>query len=177
MNINHAFKPEHFILSANENFPNNPFLPVILYKNVLPNPKADNVRALLKANNWKNDWVNGIYDYHHFHSITHEVLVALKGYCEVMLGGPNNKKVHFEAGDVLLLPAGVAHKNEEQSEDFSCVGAYPNGNDFDIKKGEASERSAAEEAIQKVPIPATDPVFGEKGVLQQLWKLLEYDGL
>jgi uncharacterized protein YjlB len=177
MNINHAFKPEHFILSENKNFHNNPFLPVILYRNVLPNPDVSRVKALLKTNNWSNSWVNGIFNYHHYHSTTHEVLVALKGHCDVALGGPDNKILLFESGDVLLLPAGIAHKNEGQSEDFSCLGAYPNGKDFDIKRGEPGERPQADEEIQKQPIPETDPVFGEKGVLQQLWRLLEYDGL
>jgi uncharacterized protein YjlB len=177
MNINHAFKPEHFLLTENEGFHNNPFLPVVVYKNVLPNPDESRVKSLLKTNNWSNSWVNGIYDYHHYHSTTHEVLVALKGSCDVMLGGPGNRKIHFEAGDVLLLPAGIAHKNEGQSEDFSCLGAYPEGRDFDIKKGESGERPEADEQIQKTPIPQTDPVFGENGVMQQMWRLLEYDGL
>ena len=104
---------------------------------------------------------NGIYDYHHFHSITHEVLGVCCGYCDVMLGAPGSKKFRLEKGDVIVIPAGVAHKNMGSSDDFKCVGAYPGGADYNIKKGKPEEKAEAEKNIKKVPLPEKDPLYGK----------------
>jgi uncharacterized protein YjlB len=171
-----AEKILHEIIPENGSFPNNAHLPVLIYKGILelPDEHPDKViRQIFEMNKWSNAWTNGIFDYHHFHSITHEVLGICSGYCEVMLGGPGCEKFKLGKGDVLIIPAGVAHKNMQSSEDFKCVGAYPGGADYDIKKGKAEEE-AEEEAevrnnIAKVPLPEKDPVYG-KGPLQKLWK-------
>mgnify|MGYP006180739191 FL=1 len=91
----------------NGNFPNNPALPVILYKGVLNLTEEDNeqvVENIFNSNNWSNSWVNGIYDYHHYHSITHEVLGILNGKCTVMLGGEKGALYKLDKGDVLIIP-------------------------------------------------------------------------
>ena len=74
-----------------------------------------------------------------------------------------------EAGDVIIIPAGVSHKNLDQSPDFRCVGAYPKGQSPDMKYGNPTERPDADERIKKVPLPKTDPVFGKAGPLIRLW--------
>lgn len=165
-------KIHHEIIKANGVFPNNAHLPVLLYKAVLELPdrnEAQVVKKIFETNKWSNSWTNGIYDYHHFHSITHEVLGVISGSCIVALGGSDENQFTIEKGDVLILPAGVAHKRINSDKDFKCVGAYPGGADYDIKRGKSSEKNEAESNIRKVPIPDKDPVYG-KGPLQKFWR-------
>ena len=74
-----------------------------------------------------------------------------------------------EAGDVIVIPAGVSHKNIDQSPDFRCVGAYPKGQSPDMQYGKPGERPLTDQNIRSVPFPKTDPVFGEHGTLLEIW--------
>jgi uncharacterized protein YjlB len=71
---------------------------------------------------------------------------------------------------VLIIPAGVAHKCLGGSKDFLCVGAYPEGRDYDIRHGSKDELPYALQNIEKVPLPDNDPVFGSEGPLKNYWK-------
>ena len=146
-------------------FPNNEKIPLTVYKNVIDlssgNP-ASIVEEVFDQNNWGNSWRNGIYSYHHYHSTAHEVLGIYSGTAKVQLGGPEGVKLNVEAGDVIIIPAGVAHKNLGSSNDFACVGAYPPGQNFDMNYGKEGERPKADNNIKKMPDPANDPVFGEE---------------
>lgn len=73
------------------------------------------------------------------------------------------------AGDVIVIPAGVAHKCLVQSADFQCVGSYPTGQIVDMMCGEKEERPAADARIAALPTPKCDPVQGAGGVLTKLW--------
>ena len=162
-----------YYISDDGVFPNNNTLPVLFYKSILTLPKifpAWGIKNLFKSNGWSNSWKDSIYDYHHYHSITHEVLGVYKGKTKVQLGGDYGIELTLEKGDVLIIPAGVAHKNLTPKNTFKCIGAYPGGMKYDIKTGEQDERPDTDEKIQEVPVPATDPVFGEKGELQNNWK-------
>ena len=163
---------EHFILKKNGGFPNNALLPVLLYKNVLqvPDEKGGKfVQKVFEQNNWGNTWTDGIYSYHHYHSITHEAVGIISGHCNVMLGGENGQVIKVNKGDVLILPAGTAHKNVGASEDFCCAGGYPGGKDYDINYGTSDEHPLVDENIKQVPLPETDPVFGKEGMLFEYW--------
>jgi uncharacterized protein YjlB len=50
------------------------------------------------------------------------------------------------------------------------VGGYPEGKDYDIKRGEESELPGVLKHIHKVPLPATDPVYGKEAVILSYWK-------
>jgi uncharacterized protein YjlB len=163
----------HFFLKNDGTFPNNTALPALLYKSAweLPLFKATYIKTELKRNSWENAWKNGIYDYSHYHSTAHEVLCAYRGKTKVLLGGSSGVIVDFEYGDVLIIPAGVAHKNMEPESTFKCVGAYPKGQNYDMNYGKPGERPVADQNILNVPLPLEDPVFGKFGPLKEYWKI------
>lgn len=153
-------------------FPNNADLPVLVYRSVLELPvlfPSKHIVKLFKNNGWENAWKDGVYDFHHYHSKTHEVLGVYKGYTTLLIGGKNGIRIRLQKGDVIIIPAGVAHKNIEPEAPFKCVGAYPKGFFFDMKTGEPSERPKADQNIAAVPIPPSDPVFGINGELKKYW--------
>lgn len=153
------------------NIPNSVF-PLIVYKKAFPfGDYLDNVmeKAFAK-NNWVNAWRNGVYDYHHYHSITHEVLGIYKGSAELQLGGEQGLRIDVTAGDVIIIPAGTGHKKISSTDDFAVLGAYPNGMDYDLMKGNKNERPKADERIAKVPFPDNDPVLGKRGGIMEFWK-------
>lgn len=162
-----------FLLHDDGTFPNNPNLPVIHYKHIFSVPRFFAARAIRKhfaMHGWINCWTNSVYDFHHYHSMTHEALGAYKGSAELLLGGDGGARIMFEAGDVLVIPAGVAHKRVDSSAHLMCVGAYPEGRQIDLQLGAKSERPATDNAIQMVPLPRKDPVFGANGELLFQWK-------
>lgn len=151
--------------------PNSP-LPVLVYRNVFSEEKGE---AAFIANHfadrdWENSWEGDVYDFHHYHSNTHEVLGVFRGHAKILFGGENGEIVEVERGDAVAIPAGVGHKKIESSEDFAVVGAYPNGSDFNLLKGEEGERPEADEQIKKVPMPDNDPVYGKMEGLVSLWR-------
>lgn len=164
---------QYFQLKDDGRFPNS-YLPVLLYKRALKLPllfASDHIKKLFKSNNWNNAWKAGVYTYHHYHSVTHEVLGVYKGKATLQLGGDNGVQVMVEKGDVLLIPAGVAHKNLDNENAIKCVGAYPDGKDYDLLYGKPEERPQADKNIYAVGLPSQDPLYGAKGRMQEFWKL------
>lgn len=152
--------------------PNNPTLPLLIYPQVLklqhPDP-AEICEEVFASNGWDRSWRNGIYSFHHFHSTAHEVLAIARGRVKVHLGGEKGRIVEAQPGDVILIPAGVGHKNLGASSDLLVVGAYPPGPDWDLCRGDPGERPQVLQNIAQVPLPATDPVFGAQGPLLEQW--------
>lgn len=150
--------------------PNSVF-PLIIYKGAFPQGEsiADDMEQKFAGNNWTNSWRNGIYPYHHYHSISHEVVGVYSGSAQLQLGGGNGKKIDVSAGDVIIIPAGTGHKKISASEDFAVIGAYPGGRDYDLLTGEEGERPKADERIAQVPFPESDPVLGTGGIMDY-WK-------
>ncbi len=161
------------MLEDDGTFPNNPDLPLIVYSAAIDVTEGDPARRVeetFRRNHWTGSWRNGIYSYHHYHSTAHEVLGVYRGQVSVRLGGPEGVTVDASAGDVLVLPAGTAHKNEGSSTDFRCVGAYPDGQSWDMNYGEEGERPEVLENIRNVPRPEFDPVYGREGRLIEEWE-------
>ncbi len=77
------------------------------------------------------------------------------------------------AGDVLIIPAGVAHKNLGATADLGVVGAYDRGREWDMNYGKPGERPNADVKIARVPLPQMDPVYGAHGPLLEKWRVLE----
>ena len=161
---------EKFQLSRNGWMPNNDRLPVLLYRRAFNGEAmATQMEAVLEQNLWPAQWRNGVYTFHHYHSTAHEVLGIAGGSAQLMLGGENGHVVTVEAGDVLVLPVGTGHFLVHANPGFLVVGAYPDGQHWDICRS-APEASAAER-MRRLPFPATDPLTGKDGELVRSWAL------
>lgn len=163
---------QEYLFEDDGRIPNNPNLPLLLYPRVLYEAEQQPSRSkeLLAKNGWGGAWVDGVFSYHHYHSTSHEVLCVLSGRASIALGGPEGETVEVQAGDVVVIPAGVGHRNGGSSGDFSVVGAYPRGQEsYDLRTGEEGERPEVLENIRDVPLPEADPLFGEDGPLLRHW--------
>jgi uncharacterized protein YjlB len=164
-------EPEKLYFADDGNIPNSR-LPLLLYRNVFSERDKAGASLLEKtfaANDWTNSWRNGVYDFHHYHSTSHEVLGVYAGRATLHLGGEQGEKVEVQAGDILVIPAGVGHKNLGSS-GLGIVGAYPEGRSWDLNRGEEGERPAADHNIAALPVPITDPWQGKEHGLPKLWK-------
>jgi uncharacterized protein YjlB len=144
-------------------------LPVIIYRQAIIEPSAERLEALFDANGWPSAWRYGVYEFHHYHSNTHECLGVASGSARLQLGGPEGRILEVGAGDVILLPAGMGHCNLGSSPEFLVVGSYPPGFSADLLRGEDGERPGADKRIAQVPLPRTDPVGGQGGPVLDRW--------
>jgi uncharacterized protein YjlB len=152
--------------------PNNPTLPLLVFPQVLAEPDRSPTRCkeLLAENGWGGAWVDGVFSYHHYHSNAHEVLYVVGGAASLAFGGPEGETIEVDAGDMVVIPAGVGHCNKGSNGGFSVVGAYPRGQEnYDLRTGKEDERPEVLENIRDVPLPESDPLFGEKGPLLRHW--------
>jgi uncharacterized protein YjlB len=148
-------------------------LPLLLYRAAITTEANDRASVLERGfarNDWRNSWRNGVYSFAHYHSTAHEVLGVYLGSATLRLGGERGQTVEVRSGDVILIPAGVAHQNISASPDFGVVGAYPDGRDWDLLRGLPGERPTSDHTIASLPIPDYDPIYGAKGPLRQIWK-------
>jgi uncharacterized protein YjlB len=152
-------------------FPNSR-LPLLFYEAALPRdgvtPEA--LERLFAACGWPPAWRSSVYTFHHYHSTAHETLGIARGEARLMLGGPDGQEFTVRAGDVIVIPAGVAHQRVSSSGDFLVVGCYPPGQDWDLLRGEPGDRPQADQNIGRVPLPETDPVGGAGGPLIEKWR-------
>ena len=78
-------KPLTFMFKDDGSVPNNPMLPVLVYKSAVDiaakRDPAGVIEDLFTANGWGHgQWRNGIYPFVHYHSMIHEVLgIAVGG--------------------------------------------------------------------------------------------------
>jgi uncharacterized protein YjlB len=166
-----APKVSSHVLVENGPFPNNGRLPLLIYKQAFEKESVtpENFEQLFTSNFWPAAWRNGIYSLHHYHSTAHEVLGVYRGWVEACFGGPDGLVLQAEAGDVIIIPAGVSHCNKKQSSDFRVVGAYPQDQVWDMKYGKDGERPTVDQVISTVTLPTADPVLGMDGLLKTLW--------
>jgi uncharacterized protein YjlB len=111
-------------------------------------------------------WRYTMYTTSHFHSTTHEVLGIANGKARLCFGGeenPGKVETVVSRGDVLVIPAGVAHKLLEDLEGgFEMVGCYPPEKQWDMCYGKKGEEGKVE-GIKNMGWFERDPVYGEKG--------------
>ncbi len=166
-------EPESYRFAPGGDVPNNPRLPLLVYRGVLATEGNDPAKAceqLFTRHHWPAAWRDGVYDYDHYHTTAHEALGIVRGDARVRFGGPGGRTVQLRAGDVVVIPAGVGHRNEGASNDLLVVGAYPEGQDWDICPAKPGERDCATADIAAVPVPDADPVYGIGGPLSEKWR-------
>jgi uncharacterized protein YjlB len=167
-------EPLTFRFDADREVPNNPRLPLVIYRGALRLDLAYDPAAIFEAafaaNGWGSSWRNGIYAFRHFHTRAHEVLGIARGRARVECGGAAGQALDIGAGDVAILPAGTGHKRLAQSADLLVVGAYPETSGFDQKRAGEIDIADALANIAGVPDPAMDPVYGADGPLRTLWR-------
>jgi uncharacterized protein YjlB len=84
--------------------------------------------------------------------IAHRETHLAAGQARVIFGGPNRREVAVQAGDVVVISAGVGHSRKDASDDLLVVRAYPGGADYGLCRPDPS-----------------DPVQGREGPLLRLW--------
>lgn len=114
-------------------------------------------------------WRYSMYPTTHLHSSTHEDLCVSSGRAKLCFGGeqnPSRVEATVEAGDSMVLPAGVAHRLledlSEAAAGFEMVGSYPVGCDWDLCYGSLGEEDKVK-GINQLPWFDEDPIFGSKG--------------
>lgn len=83
---------------------------------------------------------------------------------EIVLFGEGGVSIRVEAGDVLVLPAGVSHCMAGSSDTIQMVGGYPEGRDWDNVQQALLDKDSHREAAKRImmlPVPGRDPATGE----------------
>jgi uncharacterized protein YjlB len=150
--------------------PNSP-LPLVVYRGAIAatGDRAATCERMFAEHGWPGAWRNGIYAHHHYHSTAHEVLGIARGHARVRLGGEAGQTVELDVGDVVVIPAGVAHKRESASADLLVIGSYPRGQNPDMNQAKPGAHDGAAANIAAVPLPERDPVTGDAGPLLDCW--------
>lgn len=111
-------------------------------------------------------WRYTVFSRSHFHSTAHEVLCVASGKAKVCFGGEDNpKRVEpvVEKGDVMVVPAGVAHRLLDDIEGgFSMVGSYESGRSWDMCYGKEGEEDKVK-GIRSLGWFGRDPIYGDQG--------------
>ncbi|KAJ3545676.1 hypothetical protein NM208_g2399 [Fusarium decemcellulare] len=125
--------PEVYHFAQTRSVPNSK-LPVLVYRDVLPRPHNEKtIEEFLERNQWLKGGAWGPVPRHHFHPNSHECygivptylrspskkfLAVFQGTSTLLIGvGPledpaDGQQVHLRAGDLIVLPAGVAEMEE-----------------------------------------------------------------
>lgn len=204
-------------LPPTSKIPNSPF-PLLHYPQFFPSPASRAPAAVhdaFAANGWQVQWIfrYGPTQQSHYHSAAHECMAVLSGEATIRFGVADDEpggggdadgdsssttttkgiEVHARAGDVFVLPAGLAHKtfHPDPSDStfklltpgdghhatglagvevsgFTMIGAYPTGAKWDFAVG--GEHEGRYQEVWSVPRPARDPVLGtDPAGLTGLW--------
>ncbi|ROV87968.1 hypothetical protein VMCG_10668 [Cytospora schulzeri] len=162
LRVSKHFIPSHGLL------PNSSILnkPLLIYHSVFANPSASAIEShLTSVGIVTPQWRYGMYSTTHFHSTTHEVLCVSSGKARLCFGGEDNpERVEpmVEAGDVMVLPAGMAHRLLKDFGGFEMVGCYPKGCDWDMCYGREGEEGRVK-TIAKVEWFDQDPIYKDQG--------------
>lgn len=151
---------------------NNPSLPVIVMRGTEAKGSDDPAtwfERCFARHGWGASWRWGVYPFHHYHSTNHEVLGVASGEADLMLGGRGGGCFNVQAGDVIVIPAGVGHKCERCSSGFLVVGAYPWGRYPDTVRSGEGDIEKLRSNVAELSVPDCDPVFGSKGPLLKHW--------
>ncbi|KAL6878108.1 RmlC-like cupin domain-containing protein [Trichoderma longibrachiatum] len=133
-----------------------------------PNPSPDAIEShLLGVGVVTPQWRYTMYDTTHFHSTAHEVLCVAAGRAKLCFGGelnPGRVEPVVKGGDVIVVPAGVAHRllEDMDPDPFLMVGSYPNGQNWDMCYGKTDGEYDAD-SVKALPWFTRDPIYGDQG--------------
>jgi uncharacterized protein YjlB len=162
---------KHLVPSHN-GLPNSSILnkPLLIYHSAFNNKSTSAIESHLKSVGVVTpQWRYTMYSTSHFHSNTHEVLCVYSGSARLCFGGeenPGRVEPVVQAGDVVVVPAGMAHRLLEDTSTggsrFEMVGAYPKGYNWDMCYGRDGEERQVD-GIGSVPWLDRDPIYGDQG--------------
>ncbi len=186
---------ERVFLTESDGMPNNDKLPLILYRAAVDLDDEEPERVFEKTfarHGWGNGFRGDTFPFHHYHSVAHEVVGFARGRAEIQFGGPAGPIHRVQAGDAVVIPAGVGHRRLDDTPGFSSVGAYPPGQSPDLCVMSESvariarqrpdmgnlkisviaekELQATRASIAGTPLPQTDPILGDSGPIMTLWR-------
>ena len=166
---------ETYLIADDGTIPNNERLPLVVYRSAIAATSREEAerefKRLFAKHGWSGTWVNGIYDFHHYHARSHEILGIVAGAADVQFGGPSGPVMAVRAGDAVAIPAGVGHCRLDDSPGLVVVGAYPRGQeDWDLKRATAADRTQALKEIPLVALPPQDPITGILGGVVDFWR-------
>jgi uncharacterized protein YjlB len=120
-------KPTALMFADDGSIPNNPRLPLLLYKNAIDLADTakpeEAIERTFARHGWGDMWRNGIYSFVHYHSSIHEALGIVRGHAKVRFGGEHGSVIDLGPGDVAVLPAGTGHQCLSAATDLCVIGA------------------------------------------------------
>jgi uncharacterized protein YjlB len=155
-------------IPAFDNFPNSSLhgKPLLIYHSAFYKPNASQIESHLSSIGVVTpSWRYTMYSTSHFHSNTHEVLGISAGSAKLCFGGegnPDRVEPVVNQGDVIVVPAGVAHRLLEDRSDFCMVGSYPADQSWDMCYGRDNEAHTVQD-IKHLAWFDRDPVYGNQG--------------
>lgn len=143
--------------------------PLLIYHSAFSASAAQLSARLQEVGVVVPQWQYTMYRQTHFHSTTHEVLGVISGRARLCFGGeenPGRVESTVEQGDLMIVPAGVAHRLLEDLSDgrFKMLGSYPPGKSWDMCYGADNENE--EELRKNIEMQGwfdRDPLYGENG--------------
>ncbi|KAF7505329.1 hypothetical protein GJ744_001032 [Endocarpon pusillum] len=135
-------------IPAFNNFPNTSIQgkPLLIYHSAFQTPSASQIESHLSSIGVVTPaWRYTMYSTSHFHS-----------------NNPGRVEREVQKGDVIVVPAGVAHRLLEDKGGFSMVGSYPGGKSWDICYGREEEADKVGN-IKHLGWFDKDPIYGDKG--------------
>ncbi|KAI9693275.1 MAG: hypothetical protein M1822_005271 [Bathelium mastoideum] len=168
-----SLRTSRHLIPAHSLLPNTslaPSRPLLIYHGAFPSSitasaiedHLDSVGVVRPA------WRYTMYSTTHFHSTAHEVLCIARGSARLCFGGeenPGRVEPVMRRGDVVVVPAGVAHRLLEDLEEggsFEMVGSYEAGKSWDMCYGREEERDKVE-GIRRLGWFRRDPIYGDDG--------------
>ena len=140
---------------------------ILIYKTAFINASASQIESHLSSTGVVDpQWRYTMYSTSHFHSTSHEVLCIASGQAKLCFGHEDNPQRIEEVlskGDVVVVPAGVAHRLlEEIKPPFQMVGSYPRGLSWDMCYGKSGEEARIKK-IAGLKWFDEDPIYGKGG--------------
>ncbi|KAJ0121187.1 fad-dependent pyridine nucleotide-disulfide oxidoreductase [Diaporthe amygdali] len=153
---------KEYRLPPTSRIPNSPF-PLLHYPRFFPSPSSRSPTAVhdaFAANGWQVQWIfrYGPTQQSHYHSAAHECMAVLSGEATIRFGVADDERagggdgdaggieVHARAGDVFVLPAGLAHKtfNPEPSDSTFKLLTPGDGHHHVSEGGDGGSRAGLE---------------------------------